>query len=79
MCKNTKYILQKPTPKIKQPIIQLTFSQLFSKAQQQKHKQACLMEHAIGGSALGGGGCASEGRTKRSMTISPDQAVIHDS
>jgi hypothetical protein len=37
------------------------------------------MEHAIGGSALGGGGCASEGRTKRSMAISPGQAVIHDS
>jgi hypothetical protein len=29
MCKKAKYILQKTTPKIKQPVIQLVFSQLF--------------------------------------------------
>jgi hypothetical protein len=26
VCRNTKYILQKPTPKIKQPAIQLVIS-----------------------------------------------------
>jgi hypothetical protein len=31
MCRKTKYILQKPTPKIKQLAIQLTISQLFQK------------------------------------------------
>jgi hypothetical protein len=29
VCRNTKYILQKPTPKIKQPAIQLAINQLF--------------------------------------------------
>jgi hypothetical protein len=31
VCRNTKYILQKPTPKIKQSAIQLVISQLFQK------------------------------------------------
>jgi hypothetical protein len=31
VCRKTKYILQKPTPKIKQPTFQLATSQLFQK------------------------------------------------
>jgi hypothetical protein len=31
VCRNTKYILQKPTPKIKQPAIQLVINQFFQK------------------------------------------------
>jgi hypothetical protein len=31
LCRKAKYILQKPTPKIKQPTIQLAISQLFQK------------------------------------------------
>jgi hypothetical protein len=31
VCRNTKYILQNPTPKISQPTIQLAISQLFQK------------------------------------------------
>jgi hypothetical protein len=39
MCKKTKYILQKSTPKIKQLTIQLVINQFFLKDQKRKHKQ----------------------------------------
>jgi hypothetical protein len=44
MCRNTKYILQKPTPKIKQPAIQLAISQLFQKLKRRStNKQAMFV------------------------------------
>jgi hypothetical protein len=42
MCRKTKYILQKSTPKIKQPVIQLAINQLF-----QKLKNRCTNKQAL--------------------------------
>jgi hypothetical protein len=48
MCRNTKYILQKPTPKIKQPAIQLVISQLFQKLKiRSTNKQALKHEQVL--------------------------------
>jgi hypothetical protein len=39
MCKNTNYILQKPTLKIKQPVVQLAIRQLFQKLKSRSTKK----------------------------------------
>jgi hypothetical protein len=42
VCKKAKYILQKPTPKIKQSTIQLAISQLFQKVKNRSTNKQVL-------------------------------------